>query len=201
MSVAVLNEYRVAAPVARGVTFIFASDLHCRGCDGALRLIDSVNGADAVLIGGDLVHNEYDCERGFDFLAECARRLPTFLAVGNHERQYGGDLRPVCEEAGATLLDDRAVDFRGVTLGGLSSGFPANYGAHGFPSTPPPDLDFLSRFAAAPGYKVLISHHPEYYPKYIKPLGVDLTLSGHAHGGQWRVFGRGVFAPGQGVFP
>ena len=26
-------------------------------------------------------------------------------------------------------------------------------------------------------------------------------VSGHAHGGQWRIFGRGVFAPGQGLFP
>jgi predicted MPP superfamily phosphohydrolase len=26
-------------------------------------------------------------------------------------------------------------------------------------------------------------------------------LSGHAHGGQWRIFGRGVFAPHQGLFP
>ena len=35
----------------------------------------------------------------------------------------------------------------------------------------------------------------------IKPLPIDLTLSGHAHGGQWRFFGRGVFSPGQGLFP
>ena len=24
---------------------------------------------------------------------------------------------------------------------------------------------------------------------------------GHAHGGQWRIAGRGIFAPGQGLFP
>ena len=48
---------------------------------------------------------------------------------------------------------------------------------------------------------MLLCHHPEYYPKYIKDLPVDLTLSGHAHGGQWRLFGRGAYAPGQGIFP
>jgi hypothetical protein len=30
---------------------------------------------------------------------------------------------------------------------------------------------------------------------------IDLTVSGHAHGGQWSLFGRGLFAPDQGLFP
>ena len=30
---------------------------------------------------------------------------------------------------------------------------------------------------------------------------VTLVLSGHAHGGHWRFFGRGVYAPGQGLLP
>ena len=36
---------------------------------------------------------------------------------------------------------------------------------------------------------------------HIKQQDIDLVVSGHAHGGQWRFFGRGVFAPGQGLFP
>ena len=30
---------------------------------------------------------------------------------------------------------------------------------------------------------------------------IDLVLSGHAHGGQFRLFGQGFFSPGQGWFP
>jgi predicted MPP superfamily phosphohydrolase len=30
---------------------------------------------------------------------------------------------------------------------------------------------------------------------------IDLVLSGHAHGGQIRLFGRGLFSPGQGLLP
>ena len=29
----------------------------------------------------------------------------------------------------------------------------------------------------------------------------DLILSGHAHGGQWRIGRQGIFAPSQGLFP
>ena len=37
--------------------------------------------------------------------------------------------------------------------------------------------------------------------EYIKKTNIDMTISGHAHGGQWRIFGRGLYAPGQGFFP
>ena len=67
--------------------------------------------------------------------------------------------------------------------------------------TPPPNLEWLKFFAALNGYKLLLNHHPEYYPDYIKELDIDLTLSGHAHGGQIRILGQGLIAPGQGFFP
>ena len=66
------------------------------------------------------------------------------------------------------------------------------------------DLDWLHAYAAKPGYKILICHHPEYYRRYIKDTEwdtFDLIVSGHVHGGQWRIGRHGVLAPGQGLFP
>ena len=60
-------------------------------------------------------------------------------------------------------------------------------------------MGWLTDFAALPGYHILLSHHPEYFP--FIPQSIELILSGHAHGGQWRVLGRGVYAPGQGFWP
>lgn len=49
---------------------------------------------------------------------------------------------------------------------------------------------------------MLLSHRPELFETYQK-YGFDLVLSGHAHGGQWRIPGvlNGLFAPDQGLFP
>lgn len=64
-----------------------------------------------------------------------------------------------------------------------------------------PDLDWLDGFERSPGYHILLCHHPEYYPNLLRDRSPDLILCGHAHGGQWRIAGHGLFAPGQGLFP
>ena len=51
------------------------------------------------------------------------------------------------------------------------------------------------------GVKVLLCHKPEHYIKFMRGRALDLVVAGHAHGGQIRVAGRGVFSPGQGLFP
>jgi len=52
-------------------------------------------------------------------------------------------------------------------------------------------------------YSILLSHRPELFDCYTG-YDFDLVLSGHAHGGQWRIpliLPDGVFAPNQGWFP
>ncbi len=61
-----------------------------------------------------------------------------------------------------------------------------------------PDTSWLADFTAQEGYRVVLSHHPEYFP--LVPDAVNLVFSGHAHGGQWRIMGHGLFAPGQGFW-
>jgi predicted MPP superfamily phosphohydrolase len=48
-----------------------------------------------------------------------------------------------------------------------------------------------------------LSHRPERIDELL-PLKPDLVLSGHAHGGQWRIpvlLENGLLSPNQGLFP
>ena len=66
------------------------------------------------------------------------------------------------------------------------------------------DYEWLDTFVKVPRYRILLSHHPEYWcleEPMLSNRDIDLVLSGHAHGGQFRLFGQGFFAPGQGWFP
>ncbi|MBQ7104966.1 MAG: metallophosphoesterase [Bacilli bacterium] len=49
-------------------------------------------------------------------------------------------------------------------------------------------------------YTILLSHRPELYNEYVKK-DIDLVLTGHAHGGQIRIFNQGLIAPDQGLLP
>ena len=59
----------------------------------------------------------------------------------------------------------------------------------------------ISNMSLSNEYSILLSHRPEMFEEYVSEE-VDLVLSGHAHGGQFRVpFIGGIIAPNQGLFP
>lgn len=151
--------------------------------------------------GGNLTQRYIDEARlnnvGFSFLREAAEIAPVYCSVGNHEVSVSDENRKRFADAGAILLDNSYVLLGDLVLGGLSTG-----GAHGlFHKSDVPDLKWLESFADLGGTKLLLCHHPEYWERHIRGKGIFLTVSGHAHGGQWRAFGRGLLAPGQGLFP
>ena len=195
-----VSEYCFSTPIPDDLCFAFISDLHCCNNDPVLQKL-SVLRPDAVLVGGDFIHSNIKYQEGFEFLRRSAENFPTYCSIGNHELRYQGDLHQVIRETGVTCLDNASAEFHGVLLGGLTSALREQRIPNRFFLTQVPDLGFLFRYARSPEYKLLLCHHPEYYPKYIRMLPIDLMIAGHAHGGQIRFFNRALYAPGQGIFP
>ncbi len=211
------REYTLTSPrVETGFRAAIVADLHDRPYERVTACLKEIS-PDLILAVGDiteaLTHPLSDGvrHRGIKFLEEAAGIAPTFYSLGNHEigarhrellrssnRPEGQrGIHPHWREAirltGANLLDESFVTWRGLTIGGLGSGL--------WREGREPDLAWLESFTAQKGYKLLMCHHPEYYDRYLRPLDIDLVVSGHAHGGQWRFFGRGVYAPDQHLFP
>lgn len=195
-----INKYEIKAGLSSPLTAAVVADLHSSEHGELLEKLGELS-PDMILCPGDTLHRASPDESGLVFLREAAKLCPTFCSIGNHEVKHGKDIRENIRATGAILLDNDAVGFHGVTLGGLSSGYTVESAQGRLKKTPPPNLSALDGFFAASGFKILLSHHPEYYPKYLKDKNVDLIISGHAHGGQWRLLGHGIFAPGQGLFP
>ena len=185
-----LTEYSFRTDKAvEPLRFAVAPDIHSAPFEDVL---EEFSRCDAVLLPGDLVdrhrNNNENAER---FLRTVPGIVPVFFSVGNHElkfRDREAFFRTV-RDSGVTLLDNESVRFMGISIGGLSS-------ARGTP-----DTGFLNRFEREEGFRLLLCHHPEAWRDYVYGRDIDLTLCGHAHGGQIQLFGRGLYAPGQGLFP
>ena len=129
-------------------------------------------------------------ENAYSFLAEAAKLAPVYLSLGNHEDKLEDEDIDILKSNGIVLLDnaDSCVRIKGnlLRIGGLSSC---------------PDEEWLKRFSQGVGFKLLLCHHPEYYDSMAAGREIDLVLAGHNHGGQMRLFGRGVFSSRSGLFP
>lgn len=201
--------------LGRSLCFALVSDLHGDDPAPILTLLEQ-ECPDYILMPGDIFEglDRPDIEKnenGFLLMQGAAAIAPCFYSIGNHENGGTGSWKPgwskkrgkergICEEnrrriaeSGVVLLDNHFVLKDGIAFGGLSSGLSSDEHA--------PRLDWLNDFCSVEAPRVLLCHHPEYYKAYLRDLPLNLIVSGHAHGGQWRVFGRGVFAPGQGIFP
>ena len=136
-------------------------------------------------------------ERALEFLETANAIAPVFYSRGNHEWGCDDEYRDKVKATGATLIENTWIHFGHILIGGLTSA--KHYGLEGVTEKASlPDIEWLRK--RPEGFKtLLLCHHPEYYD-LVKDYA-DYVISGHAHGGQWRFFGRGIFAPGQGLFP
>ena len=186
------------------------SDLHnAEFGDRNEKLIEMLQKAepDIITITGDLIDSsKTDINIALAFAEEAVQIAPTYFITGNHEAmvsaQEYADLENGLLEAGVNVLHDKEIvleqnEERLLLIGIDDPAYadrPSDVGVS-------MDSETINELFTTEGYRILLSHRPEYFDQYVE-AEVDLVLSGHAHGGQFRLpFVGGLVAPGQGLFP
>lgn len=199
-------------PIAfSGFRIAQVSDLHNTefGTDSAdlLQLLKKCQ-PDIIVITGDLIDSRHtDVEIAIHFTQESVKIAPTYYVTGNHEArcpQYQS-LKTGLEAAEVVVLEDDAVPLEQngewITLLGLAD---PSFTIKGNKYGEVPEMvsaKLHDMHIQENTYSILLSHRPELFETYAA-YGVDLVLSGHAHGGQFRLpFIGGLVAPNQGLFP
>ena len=182
------------------LTIVQLSDLHnARFGDEQKRLLDMVRAQspDAIVLTGDIIDDEKGgYEPALELARGCAAIAPTYFVTGNHEKlspSYENFL-PELEKTGVMDLNGKTVTLAPqVTLtGAQDAGFIGLADYEGYIASLMPQTD---------GYHILLAHRPELFEAYAR-AGFDLSLCGHAHGGQIRLpLIGGLYAPGQGALP
>ena len=190
--------------VSDPVRLVVLTDLHsCRYGEHQWELLDMVAELtpqpDAVLLVGDIVDDELPEENAWTTIEGLSAAYPCFYVTGNHEWR-SGEAERICaqmEDCGVTVLHGETVNFS--TAGGqliqICGIDDPDAGAE-------EQLAQVGSQVEPETFSVLIAHRPERIETYLQ-YPFDLIVSGHAHGGQWRIPGilNGLFAPQQGLFP
>lgn len=175
-----------------GYRIAIVSDVHGKefGADNQrlLAFIQELR-PDLIALVGDVIHKPEQLAMVPPLAKGLAAIAPTYYVTGNHEwaAKVVRTLEPMLEDCGVTVLSNRYVMLErgGDRLALLGAEDPNGYAGQ-------KTIDQLAQeVRAAEGaetYQLLLSHRNNLYNKYAA-AGVDLTLSGHAHGGFLRLPG------------
>jgi len=162
---------------------------------------------DMIAITGDLIDSRNtDIEVALKFVREAVKIAPCYYVTGNHEARVNeyGELKAGMETAGVTVLEDvrTEISMEGATITLIGVNDPSYQTDYLFGDSETVMNTKLEELHTEDGeFTVLLSHRPELFDAYTDH-GIDLVLSGHAHGGQFRLpFIGGLVAPNQGIFP
>lgn len=192
-----------------GYKIVQISDLHNKsfGKDN-INLITKIirENPDIIVITGDLLDsNHTDYQTALSFVRQASAYAPIYYVSGNHEsylpqseyQQFINDISIY-----VTIMDDRSAIFEKdddcINLVGLAD--PEMTNSILTEKQRVRDSSVLN-LIQPDMLNILLSHRPELLSVY-SAYGFDLVLSGHAHGGQFRLpFVGGIYAPNQGWFP
>ena len=203
------------------------TDLHsCKYGEDEEILVDAIKKAspDVIMLAGDIFDDtlpDTQTEKLFTGLKPLFNDgIPCYYVTGNHEYMAGAvaysEKMSIIEKYPITALHNSSskitIKGRSFVICGLDDPEQWRLSLSSMEEKAEKDA-FLEKLnivsseirkerEANKVYTILLSHRPEYFSEYIYS-GFDIVLTGHAHGGQWRIpfLINGLYAPNQGIFP
>lgn len=178
-----VRHYHIKNSELKGIKIVFVSDFHVlKNQEKRLdKIIEKINTQkpDIVLLGGDYIKADYP-EKSMDIktiakhLSQIKPKYTTLAVLGNHDYLYGMNrVKYELEKNNIKVLMNENVPF---TIGQKTlyiAGIEDFWEGH-------PNINKSLKSTKEP--VILLSHNPDVFPQI--PPEVDLTLSGHTHGGQ-----------------
>lgn len=195
-----VNSKKITNPIR----IAFIADLHsCYYGEEQSDLLNVVyeQNPDIVLLGGDIFDEVLPHQNAMTVLEALSKEYPCYYVSGNHEywTKEIKNIKQTVQNCGIKILEGTsevlAINKQSINICGIDD----------------PEVGesiMIDQLADASDqcdnnlFTVLLAHRPEYIDTYLE-YDFDLILSGHAHGGQWRIplLINGLFAPNQGWFP
>ena len=191
------------------IKLALVTDLHsCYYGENQGKLITEIEKyqPDAVLLGGDIFDDVQDDTNANIFIDSITKKYKTYYVSGNHE-WWSDRMHDLFD----SLIDKGVIVLRGntdvieigkslITVSGIDDS-----DVNVYDSTYPDWEKQLKQAGAClekNQFNLLLAHRPENAEKYFE-YDFDVVLSGHAHGGQFRIpyIMNGLYAPDQGFFP
>lgn len=166
----------------------------------------SVQKPNIIVITGDLVDSKKtNIDIAISFIKRIKDIAPIYFITGNHEAAVNeyAILKEKLESENVIILENKVevleIDNSKINLIGIND---PNMSYHPYNSDSQKiknqliDINYDKN-----NYSILLSHRPELFDTYVD-MKLDLILTGHAHGGQFRIpFIGGLVSPNQGLFP
>ena len=185
-----------------GIKIALLSDMHFprenKNLSSAIDFLKELS-PDIVAVTGDVFDasaTKDDLIKADDFYNKLTSFSQVYAVIGNHEigSPLLTDYIAVCKNNAVNLLLDEfvTVNLKGknILIAGVKDGK--------IPSEK--NMPNVAESKLKADVSLLLAHRPELIKDYAY-YNFDVVLTGHAHGGQVRLFGRGLYAPDQGFFP
>lgn len=202
--------YTIKSPKLKGtIKLVLLTDLHsCSYGEGQKNLLDKIEeyNPDVVFLGGDIFDDALADDNAEIVVSKISEKYKTYYVSGNHEWWSGrmDEMFDFLSDCGVDILrgdgeilniGENEIAIRGIDdpeVDKYDSSF-LNWEEQ---------LEKVGKDADKKKFNILLAHRPEHIKDYMN-YDFDIVLSGHAHGGQFRIpfIMNGLFAPNQGFFP